>query len=270
LSVNVDDGCLMLWGTDSRVAGENASAGHPLASRKHSVDLRLATNNSRVLSNAPAVRATIAAMLMSPQPLPVRSERNLGADFGSGIAASRGTARGRVASMRPRMVRMGFLKGSKPRRRVLGHTARAAVESSVVFGASVTGTNCKELEALKKDRRQDGKSRTRALMLAPVPRLDPTYRATWLPVKADVHASWHLWMPFGALDSGLREAHRHLSTLQHPWRAGITATSATSWFWLDGADVNPSDFCPNTIQELVIRAVELSPGSPAMLLVISD
>eukprot|EP00959_Pyramimonas_sp_CCMP1952_P032173 675160-Pyramimonas_sp.AAC.1 len=33
-------------------------------------------------------------------------------------------------------------------------------------------------------------------------------------------------------------------------RVGITATSATSWTWPDGAVINPTDFCPVTIQEL--------------------
>eukprot|EP00959_Pyramimonas_sp_CCMP1952_P326447 6833511-Pyramimonas_sp.AAC.1 len=117
----------------------------------------------------------------------------------------------------------------------------------------------------------DGKSRTRALSLAPVPRLGPIFRAMWLPVKAFLFALWHSWLPRDALDFGLREAHERLVNLEHPWssirgpfsalwatpkRVGITATSATSWTWPDGAVINPSDFCPVTIQELVYRAVE--------------
>eukprot|EP00959_Pyramimonas_sp_CCMP1952_P085537 1789503-Pyramimonas_sp.AAC.1 len=66
--------------------------------------------------------------------------------------------------------------------------ARAALESSVLFGASVMGTNGQELEVLRgaagklQDHRQDGKPRTLSLLLSPVPRLDPIFRATWLPV----------------------------------------------------------------------------------------
>eukprot|EP00959_Pyramimonas_sp_CCMP1952_P098716 2063722-Pyramimonas_sp.AAC.1 len=118
---------------------------------------------------------------------------------------------------------MGFLKGTKPRRRVLGRMARAALESSVLFGASVMGTNGQELEVLRgaagklPDHRQDGKSRTLSLLLSPVPRLDPIFRATWLPVKFYLHALWHRWLPHEALDFGLREARKHLSGLEHPW-----------------------------------------------------
>eukprot|EP00959_Pyramimonas_sp_CCMP1952_P029961 628522-Pyramimonas_sp.AAC.1 len=65
--------------------------------------------------------------------------------------------------------------------------ARSALESSVLSGSAVVGTNGQELEVLRgaagklQDHRMDGKSRTLALSLSPVPRLDPIFRATWLP-----------------------------------------------------------------------------------------
>eukprot|EP00959_Pyramimonas_sp_CCMP1952_P412111 8635659-Pyramimonas_sp.AAC.1 len=77
------------------------------------------------------------------------------------------------------MVRMCSLKGSKPRRRVLGRMARAALESSAPVGASVMGANCKKLEDLRgaagklRDQRWDAKPRTLALPLPPAPRLGP-------------------------------------------------------------------------------------------------
>eukprot|EP00959_Pyramimonas_sp_CCMP1952_P277957 5810091-Pyramimonas_sp.AAC.1 len=95
--------------------------------------------------------------------------------------------------------------------------------------------------------------------------------AKWLPVKAFLHALWHSWLPRDALGFGFREAHDRLSIIEHPWssirgpfsavwatlkRVGITATSATSWTWPDGAVIGPMDFCLVTIQELVHRAVE--------------
>eukprot|EP00959_Pyramimonas_sp_CCMP1952_P210136 4396824-Pyramimonas_sp.AAC.1 len=68
---------------------------------------------------------------------------------------------------------MSILRGSKPRRRVLGRVARSALESSVLYGSAVVGTNGQELEVLRsaagrlQDHRMDGKSRTLALLLAP-------------------------------------------------------------------------------------------------------
>eukprot|EP00959_Pyramimonas_sp_CCMP1952_P389403 8159585-Pyramimonas_sp.AAC.1 len=65
--------------------------------------------------------------------------------------------------------------------------ARSALGSSVLYGSAVVGINGQELEVLRgaagrlQDHRMDGKSRTLALLLAPVPRLDPIFRATWLP-----------------------------------------------------------------------------------------
>eukprot|EP00959_Pyramimonas_sp_CCMP1952_P195304 4083750-Pyramimonas_sp.AAC.1 len=120
----------MRWGTESRVVGGIAAAGQHLLQQLREVDLKFALDKSRILSNFPKVRASIAAKLKSPQPLPVRSERNLGVDYGSGKVARLGAVRERVACMRPRLVRMGFLKGTEPRRRVLGRMARAALESS--------------------------------------------------------------------------------------------------------------------------------------------
>ena len=34
-------------------------------------------------------------------------------------------------------------------------------------------------------------------------------------------------------------------------------TSATSWIWLDGATINPTDYCHLTVQALLYRAVEV-------------
>eukprot|EP00959_Pyramimonas_sp_CCMP1952_P173809 3631723-Pyramimonas_sp.AAC.1 len=121
-----------------------------------------------------------------------------------------------------RRQRMSILKGSKPRRRVLGRMARSALESSVLYGSAVVGASGQEFEVLRgaagklQDHRMDGKSRTLALLLSPVRRFDPIFRATWLPVKAFLHALWHSWLPRDALDFGLREARDRLSILEHP------------------------------------------------------
>eukprot|EP00959_Pyramimonas_sp_CCMP1952_P258832 5411126-Pyramimonas_sp.AAC.1 len=77
--------------------------------------------------------------------------------------------------MGKRRQRMSILKRSKPRRRVLGRMARSAFESSVLYVSAGVGTNGQELEVLRgaagelQDHRLDGKSRTLALLLSPVP-----------------------------------------------------------------------------------------------------
>eukprot|EP00959_Pyramimonas_sp_CCMP1952_P216554 4529466-Pyramimonas_sp.AAC.1 len=55
-----------------------------------------------------------------------------------------------------------------------------------------------------------GRSRPRALLLAPSPNIDPIYRATLEPVKAFMQVIWGGLMPIETLGHGLAAASARL------------------------------------------------------------
>eukprot|EP00959_Pyramimonas_sp_CCMP1952_P226490 4735552-Pyramimonas_sp.AAC.1 len=133
---------------------------------------------------------------------------------------------------------MSALKSGRPRRRVLGHMTRAALEGAVSYGTSVLGMNNGELSTLRslagklQDHHPDGRSRTLALMIAPNTDLDPIYRVTWQPIKFLMQCWWEQWLPQSAMATAMKATADHLVTLNTPWaaiRGPFSAAWATLW-----------------------------------------
>ena len=272
LSVNVDDFALQRNGTASRVLKEVSGASKMLCRLLKEVDMRLAVDKGRVISNSIALRRALARTLTAVGVQGSPNERNLGVDYAAGRVRGKPVVKARLHMVKARRRRMSTLKSGRPRRKLLGGMARAALEGAVSYGTSVLGVNTGELNQLRslagklQDHHPDGRSRTLALMLSPTKDLDPIFRATWLPIKFLLQCWWEQWIPRRSVEAAVAAAAAHLSKLSVPWnsirgpfsaawatmkRVGCDILSMHEWRLPDGVVLDPTVTCASTVERIV-------------------